>query len=155
MRLTSAMPPLQRIEYGGTSRRKTSVGGAAFPESANLKPVLVSLVLQVISVESFCCPKCNCEFHHNRKKWLVGIPSGLAMAFVLLYFTQRYVPPIFTAFLAVGIVVWTMSRIPSYIIAQRGGSQKIMPNKLPLPTPAVVTPVSKAPVAPPPGAAGR
>jgi len=29
------------------------------------------------------------------------------------------------------------------------------PNKLPLPTPAVVTPVAGAPVAPPTGAAGR
>jgi len=69
----------------------------------------------------FSCPDCLCEFRHNTKKWLVGIPVGLIVAVALLYFTyDTIVPPLFVAFLAVGIVALLLSRIPTYVILAPG-----------------------------------
>jgi hypothetical protein len=80
------------------------------------------IVLTKSSAGSFRCPDCQCEFRHNAKKWLVGIPVGLLVVLLLAYLTYgTFIPPVFVVFLGIGATAFALSRIPSYIITQPGG----------------------------------
>jgi uncharacterized membrane protein len=79
------------------------------------------IVLTKSSTGSFRCPDCQCEFRHNFRKWVIGIPVGLVAALLLLWLTYgSFIPPIVVVFLSVGVTGFILSRIPSYFITPPG-----------------------------------
>jgi hypothetical protein len=96
---------------------------------------------------AFLCPICGCEFSHNLKKWLIGIPFGVTVAIALLYLTYDIVPPIFLAFFSAAVVALAISRMPSYIISVRctvSASERESPNQAAEPIRTAVTPPASA-----------
>ncbi|SRR5258707_2061258 len=79
------------------------------------------IVLTKSHAGSFLCPDCKCEFRHNVRKWIIGIPVGLAVVLLLRYVTHGLITsPKGDALLGVMITVFALSRIQSYIITKPG-----------------------------------
>jgi len=66
----------------------------------------------------FVCPACRCEFHHNLRKWFVGIP--LVIVFAVILWRVLRLPGFPTAFLATVAATIIISRMPTYIIVSAG-----------------------------------
>jgi len=78
-------------------------------------------VLTKSGTGSFRCPECQCEFRHNARKWIIGVPVGLIGVLLLAYLTYgSFIPPVFAVFSGVGVTAFALSRVPSYIITQPG-----------------------------------
>ena len=87
------------------------------------------IVLRRCESGAFRCPDCRCEFRHNPKKWLLGIPAGLVVALVLFYVTRSYVPPLVIGVVAAVMVAGAISRIPSYIVTSAASSAENVTDK--------------------------
>lgn len=81
-------------------------------------PYCGATVVLTKHLSPFVCPTCRCEFRHNFRKWLVGIPSTLVVAIVLWRILP--IPPIIIALFVPVITGLVTARIPAYTITAAG-----------------------------------
>ena len=71
---------------------------------------------------SFICPICGCEFRHNFRKWLIGLPLALVVTAALWLIFPH--PTIKIAFLVPVVTGVAVMRIPTYSIITEGREVK-------------------------------
>ncbi len=72
------------------------------------------------STQYFHCPICNCEFQHNYRKWIIGIPVTLAVCLLLFNLPHGFRPPISIAVSSIPISIALISWMPTYMITESG-----------------------------------
>lgn len=80
------------------------------------------IVLTKSMTGGFRCPDCQCEFRHNFRKLVIGIPVVLILTLLLGYLT--YGSFSFVVLLGIGVTAFVLLfRIPPYIIIRSGSGR--------------------------------
>ena len=95
-----------------------------------------NIILTKGSDSSFRCSACRCEFRHNFRKWIVGIPILLIVSASVAYSVNRWLSAsgevlaqYLGASLGFGVSFFVIARTPSYIITRPGTAPAEVPKK--------------------------